>query len=79
VEDQLKNFLALLFLLVAGSANATVLYDSGTPLIDSGRCDAESCGGSMEWWVTDDFTASSDWNITGFEFFSHSRRDYSFA
>lgn len=67
-----KLLISMLF-LVANSANASVLYDSGAPLVDSGTCDGDGCGSSTEWWATDDFTASSDWGVTGFEFFSNLR------
>ncbi len=66
----LKAAVAGLVLLVSSFSNAGLLYDAGTPASGSGFCDAEGCSGSTEWWVLDDFTSSSDWLITGFEFFS---------
>ena len=66
----MRKLLILIVFLVANSANALVLYDSGAPSVNSGRCDSEGCSGTTEWWATDDFTASSDWGVTGFEFFS---------
>lgn len=62
--------LFFLALFMSNLANAGLIYDSGTAISSSGNCDAESCLGSTEWWAIDDFTADSDWIITGFEFFS---------
>jgi hypothetical protein len=68
--QMLKAALVGVVLSVSGLANAGVIYDSGSAVSDSNRCDAENCSGTTEWWALDDFTSYSDWNVTGFEFFS---------
>lgn len=67
----MKRIIVLIFLSISCSANAGLLYSSGSATIDSPICDAENCSGSSEWWVIDDFTNSLNWNITGLEFFSN--------
>jgi hypothetical protein len=58
----------LLFLAVSVNAMAAVLHESGSPDYKGDRCDAENCGGTMEWTIMDDFTANDTWTITGFTF-----------
>ncbi|MBB1273468.1 MULTISPECIES: PEP-CTERM sorting domain-containing protein [Psychromonas] len=66
------NRIASMFVLLFASitANAGILLDSGDPFYDSGKCVAQGCNGTGEWWAVSAFTASTDWTITGFNFFA---------
>ncbi|MDN2663773.1 PEP-CTERM sorting domain-containing protein [Psychromonas sp. 14N.309.X.WAT.B.A12] len=67
----MKKIIGILFsLIISTAANAVALYDSGEPIDTSGRCVAEGCLGSTEWWIISEFTADANWDITGFEFFA---------
>lgn len=62
---------ALLIMNAAATANASVLYDAGPVAVDTGKCISNSCGGANNWWAIAGFSADTDWNVTGFEFFAN--------
>lgn len=66
-----KIFAVLTLLILSTTAKAGVLYDAGDVALDTGKCVAETCYGAEDWWVISGFTADSDWNISGFEFFAN--------
>lgn len=67
----MNKIISMFVLLFASiNANAGILLDSGSPSFDSDMCVAQGCEGAKKWSVISGFTASSDWNITGFEFFA---------
>jgi hypothetical protein len=68
---KLFGMFAFLIMNVTATANAGVLYDAGPVGVDTGRCVAETCLGNENWWAISGFTADTDWNITGFEFFAN--------
>ena len=65
------SIFALLIMNAATTANASVLYDAGPVAVDTGRCVSNSCGGANEWWAIAAFSADTNWNVTGFEFFAN--------
>ncbi len=67
----MNKIISMFVLLFASiNANAGILLDTGAPSIDSGLCVAQDCGGPEQWTAMSAFTATTDWTITGFEFFA---------
>jgi len=65
-----KIISTFVLLFASITVNAGILLDTGAPVYDSEKCVAQGCGGAEEWWAVSAFTASTDWTITGFEFFA---------
>jgi hypothetical protein len=65
------SIFALLIMNAVTTANASVLYDAGPVAVDTGKCVSNSCNGSNKWWAIAGFSADTDWNVTGFEFFAN--------
>lgn len=69
----MNKIISMFVLLFASiTANAGILLDTGAPDDDSGLCVAQGCG-AEQWTAMSAFTASTDWTITGFEFFAVDR------
>ncbi|WP_166372153.1 PEP-CTERM sorting domain-containing protein [Psychromonas sp. SA13A] len=67
----MNKIISMFVLLFASiTVNAGILLDTGAPNYDSEQCVAQGCNGAEQWWAVSAFTASTDWTITGFEFFA---------